>query len=824
MPRRRLTVHLVALSLGAAAVGTGAMAAPAQGAVEAASTSHITIVLAAPDAAGLDRLVAAHGLTHAQRVAAVSRLVPSEATHALVAAELRTEHLTVTSETAWTISATAPAGVIATHFGTRPVLGTRPSRSRYLQATGPLPRVPSALDRVVSAVFPTKGGPAPFHHAATSSLNGRDFRRADAPAGTTESTGQRSAGTTVATVQFADFYGPGDPDPSRTAADLTSYAREHGLTDPVASGQYKAVDVEGGPSTSDDSTGGDIEVDLDQQSILSTAPTANQHAYFAPNTNAGFDEAFASVYDDVVRNSHATQPDPHITALSSSWGACESATGAESISALEPILKSLVGAGVTVFSAAGDDGIYDCRSISGTGTDNRQPDVDYPGSSPSVVSVGGSRLSAARSAPNTGTNWSETAWSCTSATSCQDQVSGTGGTGGGASGSAYSSSSNDSFPGFAAPIYQKVGIDDAPFTGATKRLVPDITADGDPSTGFTLYTSNPQYVVGSGGSNHLQVGGTSLASPISAALLDNALAESGRKTGVGDVHGPLYSAYAQTRSLARTSARRPFRDVTKGTNGAGADKGTDPSVSAQAGFDTVSGVGDVLWKALVPYLVDTDAPTVTASARTPKLHTYRGYRTVTGTWKVAQGSDSSLLGKTAVKIQATGAATPTYRYRGRAHSGSHSFTGTPGKTYVLTVTGHDVSGRSTTSTSSVPVLVDDRLFSHSTRWGRLNNNHDVAGSSIRTSTKAATAVVTTSGRSFTLRAHTGPSSGKLGVYLGNTLVKTLDLYTPAKHIGYLPFYASSGRAHRTFTFKALGTRSRRSAGRYVRLDAVHALP
>jgi hypothetical protein len=43
--------------------------------------------------------------------------------------------------------------------------------------------------------------------------------------------------------------------------------------------------------------------------------------------------------------------------------------------------------------------------------------------------------------------------------------------------------------------------------------------------------------------------------------------------------------------------------VTVGSNGAAANRGTDPSVKAQPGYDTASGLGGVLWSALRPFLL-----------------------------------------------------------------------------------------------------------------------------------------------------------------------------------------------------------------------------
>jgi hypothetical protein len=582
MRTRRLVRHLVPALALATAAGLGPLAVSAQaGGPAAGSPETVTVVLKALHPAALRRLALSDGLSRAQRLRALRGLVPGRAQHASVSSVLAADGFAVRRRTAWTMTAAAPASTVKATFGTRPTLAT----ASLSQAAGALPRLPAALRSTVSAVLPTTGGPAFLHHMTTTALAGPDFRRADTPADIAPSNGQSDHGITVATLQFADFYGGDD----NAANDLVSYAAEHGVKNPVANGHYQAVQVDGGPSFADDQGGGDVEVDFDQEAILSTAPSANQHAYFAPNTQAGFADAYAAVYDDVVGNAYATAPDPHIVAVSSSWGNCESAWGASAIDEFEPILESLVAAGATFFAASGDDGIYDCYESS-------QTDVDFPASSPVVVGVGGTTLSAKRSAPNTGRNWTETAWSCTDQNSCG--FFGSGGSGGGESGSAYGSG-GDTFPGFPAPSYQAKYIKDPPFAGAPNRLVPDIAADGDPNTGFVLYTSDPAY---DGGGNDQLSGGTSLSAPISAAQLANTIGGAGRSVGVGDIHTALYAAYHATHALKPTNSAKVFRDVLHGSNGAAVDKGDDPSVDAQLGYDTTSGLGAVLWSGLLPYL------------------------------------------------------------------------------------------------------------------------------------------------------------------------------------------------------------------------------
>jgi kumamolisin len=576
-------------------VAVGIVAAPGAPAAAPAATHSVTLLLRAPHPAGLDRLARATGLSHAQRVSRLARLVPSQATATYVRQTLARDDLRVSGETAWSITASGAAPRLAGLFGTRPTADAISSRAGFRAATGALPRIPDDLTNAVSLALATTGGPALFQHAATPPVNGRGFRDAYTSKHTRPPGAGRSADgrSTIATLQLADY----------NSSDLTNYARKQKLPRIVGTRHYRKVTVDGGPSASDDSSGGDVEVDLDQESILSTAPSARQRPYFAPNTNAGFVDVFANVFDDVVQNRHDNHGgDPHIVALSTSWGSCEANYGTQQIRATQTVIKALVAAGVTVFAASGDDGIYDCRDSTGTGLGNSASGVDYPASSPQVVGVGGSNLQHAGSKArrNNGHNWHETAWSCSSTMSCEGNgllpilPAGTGGTGGGESGVPAGLLTASPYRGFAEPGYQKRSIRGATFGHQQHRLVPDISADGDPATGFEVYSSDPELASDRDAHGLVRVGGTSLSSPISAALLTNSLAAAHRHIGVGDIHRALYAAYRKGKGV--------FRDIRAGTNGAAADRGRDPSVTAHRGYDTVSGLGAVLWPALMPYL------------------------------------------------------------------------------------------------------------------------------------------------------------------------------------------------------------------------------
>ena len=136
-------------------------------------------------------------------------------------------------------------------------------------------------------------------------------------------------------------------------------------------------------------------------------------------------------------------------------------------------------------------------------------------------------------------------------------------------------------------------------------MVPDIAVDGSPTTGFkilTTYTKSPCNVPifcpNTLPTSTAVVAGTSLSSPLAAALFTNMLATQGVTSGVGDIHGALYSAYAAGKGV--------FRDVTSGRNGLQSDvdgraangNAAELPVKAQKGFDTVTGLGAPLWPLL----------------------------------------------------------------------------------------------------------------------------------------------------------------------------------------------------------------------------------
>ncbi|MCW2759626.1 MAG: hypothetical protein JWO46_3372 [Nocardioidaceae bacterium] len=656
--RLSAVVAVFALATGAPALTAPASAAPSDG----VDTTSVTVVLKAPDARALRALATNKSLSPKTKLARLADLVPSTDTGNDVAAQLRDHGLTVTDSTSWTITASGSAAGIRSLFGDTPASTSTPLA------------VPSFLSDDVAVALASTGAPRFKSRAAPDPRSGADVRNANAAAGSTPPSGTDASGFTIATVQFATW----------DDANLTKYATQVlGVADPVGSGQYTPVDVSGGTTTTD----GEDEVALDQESILATSPTVQQRAYFAPNSDAGFIALVSQVSDDATSF--------HISALSSSWGACETSWDPATRASMDNVFATLASKGVTTFSASGDSGAYDCVNYDEDGNSvSYLPDVDYPASSPYVVGVGGTNLTSPDRTANTGANWIEKAWSCTGPESC---IIDDGGSGGGAS-TAYGQPSWQST--HLTGIYQ-----------SSKRLVPDIASVGDYRTGFAIYHGT----VNSGQALDT-FGGTSLATPLSAALLTNALAQTGKTTGAGEIHEALYSAYDNTWCRSATAPTTAVRDVTIGSNGSNATKDPDdPSTDAASGYDTVTGIGAVLWNALVPYLDPatrpasdpcrlapapapapaTPVPSAAISVVKVKKHRHPAKRSVVARWSVA---NPSARGETITVVDAT-----THKTLATSTSpqGSLTFKVKKKHTVTITVTAYDAAGGAHPASASV---------------------------------------------------------------------------------------------------------------------------
>jgi kumamolisin len=264
-----------------------------------------------------------------------------------------------------------------------------------------------------------------------------------------------------------------------------------------------AVSIDGARNRPGVDHNADGEVMLDVEVIGAISPGAEQLVYFAPPSDRGFVDAVTTALFDLRG--------PSI--LSISWGQAEAEWTEQGRHALDQAFRAAALLGVTVCAASGDNGWTD-------GVAGRVAHVDYPASSPYVLSCGGTRLAV------TDDGIEETVWNDHDGNS----------TGGGVS-SFYG------VPSWQAGARVPRSVNEG---GAAGRGVPDVAGNADPNTG---------YLVGDGLVDH-PFGGTSAVAPLWAALLAQLNQRLGSRAGFLN---PL---------LYESVDHAAFNDIAKGGNGA----------------------------------------------------------------------------------------------------------------------------------------------------------------------------------------------------------------------------------------------------------------
>jgi subtilase family serine protease len=384
-----------------------------------------------------------------------------------------------------------------------------------------------------SAVTDIPGGPQPCPAASvgTSSTGPYTADQVASAYGLSSlyAAGDLGAGQTVAIVELEPF----------DAANVRTYDECYfGTAQGVAmasSPHLNVIDVNGtlpGVTSSQD-----VESTLDVEEISGFVPQATVDVYESPNITTGP----VDVYNAIVSQDLAK-------VVSTSWGTCEAQAGPSSVLAAEAnLFEEAAAQGQTVVAASGDDGSSDCSDPSGYPLANTA--VDDPSSQPYVTGVGGTTLKSLGS-PSTATSPAvapvETAWN-------SDGVAGGGGI-----------SSVWAMPGYQLHSQPSLRVI-KPYSSRKPcnapsgfcREVPDVSADADPNTGLMINWS------GSGGNGWGPLGGTSIASPLWAALV--ALADAlpacdGRP--IGFLNPSLY----WLAGLSRAAYASSFNDVRKGNN------------------------------------------------------------------------------------------------------------------------------------------------------------------------------------------------------------------------------------------------------------------
>jgi kumamolisin len=295
------------------------------------------------------------------------------------------------------------------------------------------------------------------------------------------------------------------------------------------------------------------ELMMDIEIVAALCPAANISVYFARFNEKGW----IDLLDAVVN----TKPLPPV-ALSVSYGRAEDSPdwSSSAVTEINQRLQSVAMLGVTVCAASGDNGAGDQMN-------DGRAHVNFPASSPFVLSVGGTML--------TGVPPAEVVWWAAPGDKSQGGAGGS--TGGGVS------------TIFTRPAWQTVNITSLNEGSKDGRVVPDVAA----------LAGQPYYDLFIGGEDS-QDGGTSAAAPLWAALLARISAGLPDPSQRRFLTPLLYQAAPDGQPAGATVCT----DITWGNN---QSPGVPEGYVAEVGYDAVSGWGTPLGTPIAQLLSQPEA-------------------------------------------------------------------------------------------------------------------------------------------------------------------------------------------------------------------------
>jgi len=278
---------------------------------------------------------------------------------------------------------------------------------------------------------------------------------------------------TVGIIELGGGFRPGD---------LQTYFNGIGITTPPTVLAFSVDHAHNKPGGSADG-----EVMLDIEVIGAIVPRAKIVVYFAHNlTDADFSDAILAAVHDAVNK-------PSV--ISISWGGPEDEASGQFQEAMKTALEDAQSLNITVLVASGDNGAAD---MAPTDANNQVPwdgkaHVDFPASSPLVLACGATHIDLSGT-----TLAGEGAWNQGFADTDPD-VNSFGSVGGGIS---------DVFT--PPPSWQaSLTLPPSANGGPAGRGVPDVTGNGDPSSGYSVRVDGKPGVIG----------GTSAVAPLWAGLI-----------------------------------------------------------------------------------------------------------------------------------------------------------------------------------------------------------------------------------------------------------------------------------------------------------------
>ncbi|MFD6698365.1 MULTISPECIES: protease pro-enzyme activation domain-containing protein [unclassified Microbacterium] len=263
------------------------------------------------------------------------------------------------------------------------------------------------------------------------------------------------------------------------------------------------------------------EETLDVEAVHAMAPGANIR-YYAGKSCLDPDllDTFTRINDENVAN-----------IVTNSWGGAGDVVKPSLLLAYQTAFLQGAAQGISYVFSSGDDGDEAARLGSAQ--------TDYPASDPYVTAVGGTSTAITDQGLTGETGWQTSKYVLKGGAWTQSDAFLYGGGGG------YSSN-------IAEPQYQKDAGVVSPNGG---RAVPDVSMDGDPTTGMLV--GQTQTFTGTAAYDTYRIGGTSLASPLFAGITALKIQANGG-TGFGLLNPLIYGTHGQG-----------FHDVT----GAGIDEG-----------------------------------------------------------------------------------------------------------------------------------------------------------------------------------------------------------------------------------------------------------
>jgi len=326
-----------------------------------------------------------------------------------------------------------------------------------------------------------------------------------------------------------------------TASDISGYTKQFGLAS-VPALQNVLVDSYDGSAGQ-----GADEVTLDIELMMAVAPGASKIlVYEGPNSNTGPIDVYTKIADDNLAKQ-----------VSSSWGSPESQNTSAYLNSENTVFQQMAAQGQSIYAAAGDSGAYD---------DGTNLSVDDPGSQPYVVSAGGTTLSI----NSDGSYKSESSWG----------ISGSNSQGGGGGISSV----------WPIPSWQGNLGTAANKGSTTMRMVPDISLDANPETGYAIYV----------GSSWNIYGGTSCAAPLWAAF--TAIVNQARLANNLPILGYPNLALYQLGTSSLYS--QLFRDIN--------DSSTNLFYPAVSGYDLSTGFGSMNATSMISNLSGASSVTLVA--------------------------------------------------------------------------------------------------------------------------------------------------------------------------------------------------------------------